>query len=232
MKTRLIIATIKSWNIRNAGSFIASNRSRYDIKLITDKRDLTIGQVKDFGPKLIFFPHWSWKIPEGIWRGFECVAFHMTDLPFGRGGSPLQNLISRGCKRTAISAFRVERSMDAGPVYLKTPLSLSGSAEEIYHRFSRTVFSTMLPRVLAGDLQPKPQSGLPVLFKRRTPEQSRIPLGLKAEKLYDFIRMLDAEGYPPALLEVCGYRMAFSKAHLSRGRVEAKVVFDVKERYA
>ncbi len=26
---------------------------------------------------------------------FECVCFHMTDVPYGRGGSPLQNLIIR-----------------------------------------------------------------------------------------------------------------------------------------
>lgn len=40
-------------------------------------------------PKYIFFIHWSWIVPSVILEKFECVCFHMTDLPFGRGGSPL-----------------------------------------------------------------------------------------------------------------------------------------------
>ena len=56
----------------------------------------------------------------------------MTDLPFGRGGSPLQNLITRGISKTKISALRCNEEIDAGPIYLKRPLSLHGSAEEIY----------------------------------------------------------------------------------------------------
>ena len=49
----------------------------------------------------------------------------MTDVPFGRGGSPLQNLISRGIYETKISAFRCVAEMDAGPVYPKRPFSLA-----------------------------------------------------------------------------------------------------------
>jgi methionyl-tRNA formyltransferase len=43
----------------------------------------------------------------------------MTDLPFGRGGSPLQNLISRKIYNTKLSAIRVVKELDAGPVFLK-----------------------------------------------------------------------------------------------------------------
>ena len=46
----------------------------------------------------------------------------MTDLPYGRGGSPLQNLIARGFLETKISAILVEKQLDAGPVYLKMEL--------------------------------------------------------------------------------------------------------------
>ena len=73
-------------------------------------------------PRYIFFPHWSWKIPKEIYEHYECVAFHMTDLPYGRGGSPLQNLIVREKYYTQISAFRVTEGMDEGPIYLKHPL--------------------------------------------------------------------------------------------------------------
>jgi len=38
----------------------------------------------------------------------------MTDLSYGRGGSPLQNLIVRGYKDTMISALWIEKELDSG----------------------------------------------------------------------------------------------------------------------
>lgn len=43
----------------------------------------------------------------------------MTDLPYGRGGSPLQNLIVRNHYKTKISEIRVKKEIDSGPIYLK-----------------------------------------------------------------------------------------------------------------
>ena len=43
----------------------------------------------------------------------------MTDLPFGRGGSPLQNLIVRGFEETMTSAIKVTKGIDTGDIYLK-----------------------------------------------------------------------------------------------------------------
>jgi len=37
-----------------------------------------------------------WIILKEIFENYEIILFHMTDLPYGRGGSPLQNLIVRG----------------------------------------------------------------------------------------------------------------------------------------
>jgi len=51
-------------------------------------------------PRYIFFPHWSWIVSDEIIEEYECICFHMTDLPFGRGGSPLQNLIIQGYETT------------------------------------------------------------------------------------------------------------------------------------
>ncbi len=69
-----------------------------EVLRIRDPKDLEVSKLLEFSPRYIFFPHWSWIIPKEIYEKFECVIFHMTDLPFGRGGSPLQNLIVRGHK--------------------------------------------------------------------------------------------------------------------------------------
>ena len=126
---KFIIATLKSWNIELAKILKEQVLIKHEMIIIEDKKDLKFDKIKSFNPDYIFFPHWSYLIPKEIYENYICIVFHMTDLPFGRGGSPLQNLIVRGIKETKISAIRVEEEIDSGPVYLKEYLSLSGSAE-------------------------------------------------------------------------------------------------------
>ncbi len=120
-KKKIIIVTVKKWNIDEAKKFVKSHQN-LNITVITRKKDLTSALIKEIDPHYIFFPHWSWRIPKHIYDQYPCIAFHMTDLPFGRGGSPLQNLIARGIKKTKISAIKVIEAFDAGPVYMKHPL--------------------------------------------------------------------------------------------------------------
>jgi methionyl-tRNA formyltransferase len=183
---------------------------------------LTLDFVRQLAPRYIFFLHWSSRVPEQIVKQFECVCFHMTDLPFGRGGSPLQNLIVRGHRETRLTALRMTEEFDAGPVYMKEPLSLEGGAEEIYLRAGR-LSAKMIERIVQEEMTPVPQEGKPVKFKRRTPPESEVGHFPSLEGLYDFIRMLDAEGYPRAFLHYRGMRFEFSRPALYDGRVVADV---------
>ena len=121
----------------------------------------------------------------------------MTDLPFGRGGSPLQHLIWAGHKTTQLSALQMTEEIDAGPIYCKDELSLSGRAQDIYERAS-ALAAAQIARIITESPTPQPQVGTPVVFRRRTPVESAIPALDSAERVYDFIRMLDADGYPHA----------------------------------
>ncbi len=61
--------------------------------------------------------------------------------------------------------------------------------------------------------EPQPQQGEPVLFSRRTPEQSNLKFCPAGDLLawYDQIRMLDAEGYPHGFLETHGRCLEFRR---------------------
>ena len=168
--------------------------------------------VAKINPQWIFVPHWSHWIPETIWSAWPTVIFHMTDLPYGRGGSPLQNLIQRGHTSTMISALRCEAGLDTGDVYLKQPLSLLGSAEEIFLRADE-VIEVMIEHIVSEEPIATPQKGKPVIFSRRTPDQSNLamcPAG-DSPSWYNLIRMLDAEGYPHAFIDFNGMRLEFRR---------------------
>ncbi|MDR1349669.1 MAG: hypothetical protein LBJ59_02600, partial [Zoogloeaceae bacterium] len=178
-------------------------------------------------PRYIFFLHWSEKIPQEIWSRIECVCFHMTDVPYGRGGSPLQNLIARGLKETKLSALRMVEELDAGPVYAKIPLLLAGSAREIYLEAGRK--SLGIARWIATERpEPAPQQGKVVVFKRRAPAESILPVQAEIPRIYDHIRMLDAPGYPLAFLEHGDFKIEFFNASLEEEVVRASVLIHKK----
>ncbi len=220
-----LVTTIKSWNIDNFHRLQEKDREN-EWHLISDKDDLTKERVDEINPRYIFVPHWSWIIPKDIWQNYETIIFHTADLPYGRGGTPVQNHIARGMYDIQISALQAVQEIDAGPVYMKKPFSMEyGNVDEILTRFSKTVFDEMIPEIMIEQPEPVPQSEEGVLiFERRTPEQSNL-LELKnpsQKELYDFIRMLDGEGYPRAYIPVEGGKIEFYSAGLSK---------EVKERF-
>ncbi len=189
---------------------------------INSQEKVTLEVIKHINPRYIFFLHWSWKVPEAIINNYECVCFHMTDVPYGRGGSPLQNLIIRGHQKTKLTALRMTEEFDAGPVYLKEDLCLGGNAEEIYLRATQ-LSARMIEKIITEEPTPEPQTGEVTVFKRRKPLESEVPQLDSLVALHDFIRMLDAEGYPQAYIEHNGFRYKFSRSALYDGRIVADV---------
>ena len=219
----ILIVSEKSWN-KELVSYLQSTMPQYAFYLISQKEDFTVERIGSISPVKIFIPHWSYIIPSAIFERYECIVFHMTDLPYGRGGSPLQNLIVRGLTATKLSALRVEVGLDTGPVYLKMDLSLSGTAEEIFVRVNKLV-GKMIVEIIQNNLQPVPQEGDPVVFKRRKPEQSDMSGLEKLEEIFDYIRMLDADGYPHAYIEKGEFRYEFTRASI---KADGSIVADVK----
>jgi len=211
-----IIAASKPWykSIKNADleAFV----------WVSNESELNEEVKKRKNIRYIFFIHWNWLVPKDIWQQFECVCFHMTDVPYGRGGSPLQNLIVRGHNTTKLTALRMVEEMDAGPVYTKRALSLEGSAHDIYWRAGELSFD-IIHWMIEQEPHPVPQEGETVIFKRRKPEQSRLPTQGNITELYDHIRMLDAPTYPPAFLEYGDFMIEFSQADIDGEELTATV---------
>lgn len=207
-----------------------AKRTGHKFTHITKKEDLTKVVLDKIQPRYIFFPHWSYIVPAEVYENFECVIFHMTDVPFGRGGSPLQNLIARGVHETKMTALRCSAAIDAGPVYFKEPLSLHGNAEEIYLRAARLI-EKMICTLLANEPTPVEQEGDVVLFPRRKPLDGDVSALSSLDQVYDYIRMLDADGYPKAFLETGNFRLEFERSSLKYGKVLADVCITVREEH-
>ena len=215
-----IVASNKGWHYPEFEKLKASQNGRW--LWASDTAELASALAQYDVIRYVFFLHWSERVADEVWQNVPCVCFHMTDLPYGRGGSPLQNLIVRGFSETKLTAFRMVQEMDAGPVYLKRDLSLAGSAEDIYVRAGQ-LSAAMIRDIVATNPAPVSQEGEAVIFKRRTPVQSELPKDGSQRDIYDFIRMLDADGYPHAFVDHGNMRIQFIDAELTPEGVMAKV---------
>ena len=123
-----------------------------------------------------------------------------------------------------LTALRCTAGLDTGDVYLKEPFNLHGSAEEIFIR-TDSLIEQMIQRIVQEEPTATPQEGEPILFNRRTPDQSNLsncPDG-DMNAWYDQIRMLDAEGYPHAFLDAHGMRLEFRRVNQRSDGLHADV---------
>ncbi len=178
-----------------------------NISLITDNDELINSIISFKSIDIIIFVGWSWFIPDNITENILCLGVHPSDLPFYRGGSPIQNQIIDGIIETKCSLFRMNKNIDSGDIWLKTPLSLKG--DNMDQIFTNIISSTKTLLNKLFDLYPniipiKNNLSKGCYCKRRKPNQSKITAEEFKNKsllqLYNLIRSL-TDPYPNAFIE-------------------------------
>lgn len=159
-----------------------------------------------------FFIRWPHIVPPSVHLNNECIVFHTSNLPEGRGGSPLQNQIMEGVVLSHVNAIVMSDPVDCGDVYLSSPITLQGSVSDIWLAITDTVFD-MICRILADDIKPVPQ-GAPSLpsYRRRTNNELTSVTRADSLDVFRFIQMLDGPGYPNAFIDVGDFRLTLSRA--------------------
>jgi len=240
-----IVATEKIWNLNNYHKYF-DDKKDFNLIFVDEKGTSYIKDgyglcenyvsfedtCKSIKPTLIFFPHWNNMIPKEIYEKFECVIFHMTDLPFGRGKEPLQWLIESGYQSTMLTVFKCTDKIDRGPIYNKILLPLNGSAEEIYKRCSDLIFQEII-RMIESKCNPiytydKMTLPTPMECGHPTPEILLDAID-NLDELYHKIRAWDAESYPKANFDIEEFNFEFSNAVMRHDCIEAIVKIRINE---
>ena len=158
-----------------------------------------------------------------------CIQFHASNLPKFKGGSPIQNQIIRGIKKTKITAFKVSNIIDSGDICKKKNLDLNGTAMQIYKKMEKISINMIRELVRRKKIKFNKQTGKSSFFKRRKASESNL-LSLKImniKNMYNFIRMLDAHDYPKAYLDIKKYKILFKNVKRTRSKTlkgEFKIV--------
>lgn len=222
---KIIIASSKPWFV--ISDYLKKNNH---ILFIKEKSELTIENINKFNPSLIFFPHWNWQVPNEIHTKYKCILFHIAPLPYGRGGSPIQNLILRGYKKSPVCALKMVEELDSGPIYAKREISLEGPLSIIFKRLN-IIVNDLIEELIKFLPDPKIQQGTQLSFRRLNKDDNQIPKKGSLENFYDRVRMLDDSSYPNPFINYGDYIIEFNNVKFDDGEIicEAKIKFNTNK---
>ena len=215
---RIVICSSKRWFKLNP-----SIGEKHVVQYFQSKDGLSIRALDQFKPDYVFFTHWNWIVKDEIHERFKCIVFHTAPLPYGRGGSPIQNLILDGVDKAPVCAIKMTRELDSGPIYASSTISLAGSLKDIFSRINVAI-NDLIKEIIERNPSAAPQRGEPHTFKRLTFEDNEIPEGLELEEIYDRIRMVDHDEYPNAYITYDNMKIEFSDAKMVNNNLEVACV--------
>ena len=216
---KYVVASSKVWFKEHPKS---DEYEKLNIFEISNKEDLNLENLEKINPRYIFLPHWSWKVDSEVYKKFECVVFHTAPLPYGRGGSPVQNLIIRGVEKSPVCALRMTEIIDGGPIYDSIDVPLEGTISEIFSRIASCV-DKLIVKICKYNPSPIDQSGEVISFNRLSYSDNELTNDCSIIQLYDRIRMVDGEGYRRAYINFGNYKIEFSQSHVHNNELRATI---------
>jgi methionyl-tRNA formyltransferase len=141
------------------------------------------------------------------------LVVHASDLPEGRGWSPLIWQLVEGRQDIAVTLLEATDPVDSGAIWAKRWLHFAG--HELHDEINAALFAAeleLMDYALAhcDDLQPQAQDeGRASWYRRRTPKDSRIDPQRPLADQFDLLRVADPARYP-AFFELRGQRYEIS----------------------
>jgi methionyl-tRNA formyltransferase len=220
-----VIASSKDWFDKHLKT---SEFNSLNIIKISSREQLNLEFLEKINPRYIFFPHWNWRVNSEIYERFDCVVFHTAPLPYGRGGSPIQNLIIRDIKNAPVCALKMTETLDGGPIYDSIEISLDGTISDIFTRIAVCV-EQLIVKICLNNLTPVNQVGKPLYFNRLSYSDNEIKHEYSIKQIYDRIRMVDGECYKRAYINFGDYKIEFTESKFKNNQIIAKARFYYNE---
>lgn len=140
-----------------------------------------------------------------------CVL-HESDVPYGRGWSPLAWQVLEGKKEIIISAIKCAEEIDSGDVIGQRPLILDDSelSDEL-HKKSSEVKQSLILEIIKG-FKSRPQFGESSYYRKRTPKDSELDVDKTIKNQFNLLRICDSRF--PAFFYLHGnkYEVSIKKA--------------------
>ena len=126
------------------------------------------------------------------------IVIHASELPKGKGWSPLTWQILEGKNKIPLTLFEANDKIDDGDIYLKDVLELKGGELIQEIRKKLCVKLEQLIFKFLNDKNPKPikQKGSETIYPRRNYTDSYLDSKKSISEQFNLLRVCDNEKYP------------------------------------
>lgn len=172
----------------------AKQSAEHEIELRSFIADLS-------GGDLLFLISCSEIVPAEIRRRYRvALVIHASDLPAGRGWSPLVWQILEGRNEIAVTLLEAADPVDSGAIWQKQWLRFKGT--ELHDEINEALFAAELALMdyaleNIGRVEAVQQSELGASwYPRRSPEDSQLDPERSLAEQFDLLRVADPDRYP------------------------------------
>lgn len=150
--------------------------------------------------------------PEVLARNHRNLVVHASDLPKGRGFSPMTWLVLEGRNEIPVCLLEAAEEVDCGPIIYRSIVRLQGHELVDEMRAALGALHVDLCRRFLAESAPPAgelQAGEATTYRRRHPADSRLDPGQSIAEQFDLFRVVDNDRYP-AFFDLRGHRYALS----------------------
>jgi len=139
--------------------------------------------------------------PSLLARHRHNLVVHESDLPRGRGWSPLSWSVLEGASKVCVSLIEAAEKVDSGLIYAQSDINLEGiELVDELRALQLEATLALCRRFVSGYPASlslaRPQQGEPSYYPRRTPKDSRLDPTRSLAEQFNLLRIVDNERYP------------------------------------
>jgi len=191
MKIQLLCDNPGSWIIPYAKELQQSLTKQHDAVFLFKHEEVTAGDV------LVLLS--CEKLFRQLSLNKHTLVVHESDLPKGKGWSPLTWQVLEGKKQIPVTLFEAAEQVDAGVIYEQVIIELNGAelVDELREKQGKATqqlveqFVAKYPNNIG-----KEQSGESTFYPRRKPEDSQLDITKSIDEQFNLLRVCDNERYP------------------------------------
>ena len=170
------------------------NGENHEIVLVNSKNDVESGDI-------LFLISCTEIIRSEIRDRFaKTLVIHESDLPKGRGWSPISWLILEGSNEIPVTLLEAVDKVDSGPIWKKSFVKLEG--HELFDEISEKVYRKKISLMnfaieeFENVVQESQNNDNATYYERRTPEDHEIDIKRSIEEQFDKLRISDEKRFP------------------------------------
>lgn len=189
----LLVDQPDAWIVPYAQRLRGLLAQRHEVRLVHAAQDVPPGDLAFFLGCVRLVP------AEVLGRNRLNLVVHESDLPRGRGWSPVAWQVLEGASEIPVVLFAATAEPDAGDVYLRDCIVLDGTEllPEIRQRQGEKTVQLVLRFVEQWPgLTPQAQAGEATSYPRRTRADDQLNPARPLAELFDRLRVADNDRYP------------------------------------